>query len=88
MELEYFLCNSTFLIYTENITIVGLPDFVNNDFKIALYAKEAQRYLCFNEHWKLVGMSRYIDCNCVTIRTQKQLTSNGNKRSSNAETLI
>ncbi|XP_037894095.1 rho GTPase-activating protein gacF isoform X4 [Glossina fuscipes] len=42
----------------ENITIVGLPDFVNNDFKIAFYAKEAQRYLCFNEHWKLVGMHK------------------------------
>ena len=41
---------------SENITIVGLPDYINNDFKIALYAKETDRYLCFNDNWKLVGM--------------------------------
>ncbi|XP_058982241.1 uncharacterized protein LOC101891262 isoform X2 [Musca domestica] len=46
---------------TQNITIVGRPDFVNEDFKIALYAKETQRYLCFNDHWKLVGMKELQD---------------------------
>ncbi|KNC27507.1 hypothetical protein FF38_12315 [Lucilia cuprina] len=46
---------------TQNITIVGRPDFVNNNFKIALYAKETQRYLCFNDHWKLVGMKELQD---------------------------
>ncbi|KAM7342707.1 thisbe isoform 2-T7 [Cochliomyia hominivorax] len=45
----------------QNITIVGRPDFVNNNFKIALYAKETQRYLCFNDHWKLVGMKELQD---------------------------
>lgn len=50
--LVVFVC----LLFSENITIVGRPDFVNNNFKIALYAKETQRYLCFNDHWKLVGM--------------------------------
>ncbi|XP_067627341.1 serine-rich adhesin for platelets isoform X2 [Eurosta solidaginis] len=46
---------------TQNITIVGLPDYVNNNLKIALYAKETQRYLCFNEQWKLVGMKELRD---------------------------
>ncbi|XP_073844493.1 thisbe isoform X2 [Musca autumnalis] len=46
---------------TQNITIVGRPDFVNEQFKIALYAKETQRYLCFNDHWKLVGMKELQD---------------------------
>ncbi|XP_053966207.1 probable serine/threonine-protein kinase nek3 isoform X2 [Anastrepha ludens] len=46
---------------TQNITIVGLPDYVNNNLKIALYAKETQRYLCFNDQWKLVGMKELRD---------------------------
>ncbi|XP_075168478.1 thisbe [Haematobia irritans] len=46
---------------TQNITILGRPDFVNDNFKIALYAKETQRYLCFNDHWKLVGMKELQD---------------------------
>ncbi|XP_034126985.1 merozoite surface antigen 2 isoform X4 [Drosophila guanche] len=45
----------------QNITIVGLPDYVNNEFKIALYAKETQRYLCFNDNWRLVGMRELRD---------------------------
>lgn len=49
-----------FFMISENITIVGRPDFVNNNFKIALYAKETQRYLCFNDHWKLVGMVSFF----------------------------
>ncbi|KAH8252763.1 hypothetical protein KR032_001821 [Drosophila birchii] len=40
----------------QNITIYGYTDYLNNKFKIALYAKETQRYLCFNDNWRLVGM--------------------------------
>ncbi|XP_030375162.1 uncharacterized protein LOC115624572 isoform X2 [Scaptodrosophila lebanonensis] len=45
----------------QNITIEGFPDYVKNDFKIALYAKETQRYLCFNDNWRLVGMKERGD---------------------------
>ncbi|XP_032585779.1 cell wall protein DAN4 isoform X2 [Drosophila mojavensis] len=45
----------------QNITIVGLTDYVNNEFKIALFAKETQRYLCFNDNWRLVGMKELRD---------------------------
>ncbi|XP_016958493.1 ras guanine nucleotide exchange factor glfB isoform X2 [Drosophila biarmipes] len=45
----------------QNITIVGFPDYLNNEFKIALYAKETQRYLCFNDNWRLVGMRELRD---------------------------
>nr|NP_610701.2 thisbe, isoform A [Drosophila melanogaster]AAF58621.2 thisbe, isoform A [Drosophila melanogaster]AAS90559.1 thisbe [Drosophila melanogaster] len=45
----------------QNITIVGFPDYLNNEFKIALYAKETRRYLCFNDNWRLVGMRELRD---------------------------
>ncbi|XP_017838020.1 probable serine/threonine-protein kinase dyrk2 isoform X2 [Drosophila busckii] len=42
--------------HIQNITIKANSDIVNNIFKISLFAKETQRYLCFNETWGLVGM--------------------------------
>ncbi|KAH8324689.1 hypothetical protein KR074_003216, partial [Drosophila pseudoananassae] len=47
----------------QNITILGFPDYLNQEFtfKLALYAKETQRYLCFNDNWRLVGMTKLRD---------------------------
>ncbi|KAH8280310.1 hypothetical protein KR018_002431 [Drosophila ironensis] len=47
----------------QNITIVGFPDYLNQEFKfkLALYAKDTQRYLCFNDNWRLVGMRELRD---------------------------
>ncbi|XP_055918515.1 probable serine/threonine-protein kinase tsuA [Eupeodes corollae] len=43
----------------QTITIGSPGDFVNTGvFKLTLYSKEAERYLCFNKHWKLVGMKK------------------------------
>lgn len=57
----YFVCVSS----SENITILGFPDYLNQEFtfKLALYAKETQRYLCFNDNWRLVGMVSILTYN-------------------------
>jgi len=74
---------SPFHFFTENITIVSPSelDLQTHDFKIALYAKETQRYLCFNDKWRLVGMvSLVFKYNLLSLANlTKKLETNINK---------
>ncbi|KAL1461328.1 hypothetical protein WDU94_013235, partial [Cyamophila willieti] len=45
-----------FSFVTENLTITSKDVF---DLKLTIFAEESQRYLCFNQRWKLVGSKTF-----------------------------
>lgn len=45
----------------QNLTITSKDVF---DLKLTIYAEESQRYLCFNQRWKLVGSKNFRGSMC------------------------